>query len=116
MPLPPPPFSRISAVPRRALIVLEGESLVNDATSLIVFRFALVTVFTGQFVMWRASIDFLMVVVMGVSIGLLIALIVRFIKHVISLTPTIATAISLIAPYLMYITAEHLVFQVCWPL
>lgn len=98
-------------VPRRALIVLEGESLVNDATSLIVFRFALVTVFTGQFVMWRAGIDFLMVVVMGISIGLAIALIVRFIKHVISLTPSIATAISLIAPYLMYITAEHLGFS-----
>lgn len=95
-------------VPRRALIVLEGESLVNDATSLIVFRFALATVFTSEFVLWKAGVDFLVVAIMGVTIGLTVALIIRFIKNVITLTPSTATAISLIAPYLMYITAEHL--------
>lgn len=98
-------------VPRRALVVLEGESLVNDATSLIVFRFALATVFTGHFVLWKASLDFLLVAIMGIAVGLIIALVVRFIKHVLVLTPSIATAISVIAPFLMYIGAEHLGFS-----
>nr|WP_315824976.1 cation:proton antiporter [Paraflavitalea speifideiaquila] len=45
-------------VPKRITAILEGESLINDASSLIVFRFALVAIFTGEFVLWKAGVDF----------------------------------------------------------
>lgn len=97
--------------PKRVTTILEGESLINDASSLIVFRFALVAVFTGQFVAWEAGANFLLVSVMGVVIGLGIAHIVYLIHRFLPTTPSIDTAMTLITPYLMYITAEHFHFS-----
>lgn len=94
-------------VPKRAVTVLEGESLVNDASSLIVFRFALAAIFTGKFFFWQASVDFLLVIFMGILIGLVIAHIAYAIHRWLPTTSSIDTAITLISPYLMYIAAEH---------
>lgn len=94
-------------VPKRVTTILEGESLINDASSLIVFRFALASIFTGQFILWKAGVDFLVVALMGIVIGLVIAHIVYVIHRFLPTTPSIDTAITLITPYLMYITAEH---------
>src|SRR5690349_6304343 len=60
-------------VPKRALTILEGESLVNDAASLIVFRFALAAVLTSQFHLGEATRTFFVVAIMGILIGLAIA-------------------------------------------
>jgi CPA1 family monovalent cation:H+ antiporter len=87
--------------------ILEGESLVNDASSLIVYRFALAALFTGKFVFWKAGMDFLTVIFLGTLIGLAIAHIVYAIHRWLPTTPTIDTGITFISPYLMYITAEH---------
>lgn len=94
-------------VSKRITTILEGESLINDASSLIVFRFALAAIFTGQFALWDAGVDFTLVVVMGVLIGLAIAHVVYLIHRFLPTTPSIDTAITLISPYLMYIAAEH---------
>lgn len=94
-------------VPKRITTILEGESLINDASSLIVFRFALIAIFTGQFSVWQAAGDFVLVAVMGVVIGLAIAHVVYLIHRFLPTTPSIDTAITLISPYLMYIAAEH---------
>src|SRR4051794_25387776 len=59
-------------VPKLLISIIEGESLLNDASSLIVFRFALVAVITGQFHFGDAAINFVLVIVMGILIGLLI--------------------------------------------
>ena len=94
-------------VPKRVADVLEGESLVNDASSLIVFRFAMAAILTGKFIFWRAGTEFLLVVAMGILIGLAIAAIAYAIQRWLPTTSSIDTAISLICPYLMYIAAEH---------
>ncbi len=94
-------------VPKRMVSILEGESLLNDASSLIVFRFALAAILTGQFNFGDASKKFFLVVVMGIVIGLVIANIVYAIHRFFPTTPDIDTAITLISPYIMYITAEH---------
>jgi Na+/H+ antiporter len=94
-------------VPRRVIAVLEGESLINDASSLIVFRFALIALLTGQFVFWEAATDFLLVVIMGIIIGVAIANVAYLIHRFLPTTPSIDTALTLITPYLMYLTAEH---------
>src|SRR5690242_10779951 len=59
-------------IPKRVVTILEGESLVNDASSLIVFRFALAAILTGQFSFLDASKSFLAVASMGIIIGLAI--------------------------------------------
>lgn len=94
-------------VPKRVVTILEGESLVNDASSLIVFRVALTTIATGNFVLWKAGVDFLMVASMGVVIGLVIAHVLYVVHRFFPTTPSIDTALTFISPYLMYITAEH---------
>ena len=98
-------------MPKRVLSILEGESLVNDAASLIVFRFAVVAVITGQFTIWNASIDFAIVVAAGIGVGLGIAFIIYAIHRFLPTTSSIDTAITLITPYLMYIIAEHFHFS-----
>ena len=94
-------------VPKRVTTVLEGESLVNDAASLIVFRFALAAVVTGQFNIWNATQTFFVVAIAGILIGLAIANIVYVIHRYFPTTPAIDAAFTLITPYIMYITAEH---------
>jgi Na+/H+ antiporter len=94
-------------ISRRVTTILEGESLVNDASSLIVYRFALAALFTGKFVFWRAGMDFLVVVFLGIAIGIAIAHLVYAIHRWLPTTATIDTGITLISPYLMYIAAEH---------
>ncbi|SEI71949.1 monovalent cation:H+ antiporter, CPA1 family [Dyadobacter sp. SG02] len=94
-------------VPKRVVTILEGESLVNDASSLIVFRVALTTIETGNFVLWKAGADFLMVAAMGVVIGLAIAHVLYVVHRFFPTTPSVDTALTFISPYLMYITAEH---------
>ncbi|HEY4197851.1 MAG TPA: Na+/H+ antiporter, partial [Mucilaginibacter sp.] len=98
-------------VPKRVIDVLEGESLINDASSLIVFRFALASIFTGQFVFWQATGSFFVVVIFGVLIGLIIGHVVYLIHRHLPTTPGIDTALTLISPYLMYLTAEHFHFS-----
>ena len=94
-------------IPKKVKTVLEGESLVNDAASLTVFRFALVAVISGTFVVEKAAGAFVMVTVMGIFFGLVIAQIIFFIHKLFSTTTEIATALTLITPYIMYLTAEH---------
>jgi CPA1 family monovalent cation:H+ antiporter len=98
-------------IPKRVVTILEGESLVNDASSLIVFRFALAAILTGQFHLGDATKTFFIVAIMGILIGLSIANIVYAIHRFLPTTPVIDTAITLITPYIMYIAAEHFHFS-----
>src|SRR5688572_17179618 len=51
---------------KKVITILEGESLVNDASALITYRFAIAAIGTGTFIFWEAGIDFLLVVVGGI--------------------------------------------------
>lgn len=98
-------------IPKRITTILEGESLINDASSLIVFRFALAAILTGQFVLKKAVIDFFVVAVMGIVVGIIVALVFYFIHKYLPTTANIDTVLSLIAPYMMYLTAEQFHFS-----
>ena len=101
-------ITRFVKIPRSTSAILEGESLLNDASSLIIFRFALVAVGTGQFIWQEAALSFLWMVIGGAGIGLVLAWI--FVKaH--KWLPTDAPsdiAMTLIEPYLMYWVAEEM--------
>lgn len=94
-------------VPKRIITILQGESLINDASSLIVFRFALAAVLTGQFSMQVAVSQFFIVTFAGILIGLSIAHVMYVIHRFLPTTPSIDAALTLISPYFMYIAAEE---------
>lgn len=98
-------------IPKPLTQILEGESLVNDASSLIVFRFALAAILTGAFTWQTAAVDFVLVTVMGIAIGLGIALIIYAMYRWLPTTTSIDIALSFVAPYLMYLAAESFHFS-----
>ena len=93
-------------VPRRIITILEGESLVNDATGLVAYKFALAAVATGSFSPAAAAGRFVLVAVGGIAVGFtvgwLVAQIHRRMEHF-----EIETVITLLTPYAAYIPAEH---------
>ncbi|MDT4843696.1 Na+/H+ antiporter [compost metagenome] len=94
-------------IPKSTSAILEGESLLNDASSLIIFRFALVAVGTGQFIWHDAALNFLWMVIGGAGIGLLLALIfIETHKRLPTDAPS-DIALTIVEPYLMYWIAEQ---------
>lgn len=94
-------------VPQRTITILEGESLVNDASSLIVFRFALAAILTGTFSLHEAVGQFFLVSIMGVTIGLVGAHLMYAIHRFLPTTPAIDAALTIMTPYILFLSAEH---------
>jgi monovalent cation/hydrogen antiporter len=96
--------------PRAIAAVLSGESLVNDATALVIYRFAVVAVVTGAFSLAGATLQFLYLCIGGIAIGLVIAELIGRIQTWLRRSSlgnqTISTVLSLVTPYLVYIPAE----------
>ncbi len=95
-------------VPRRITSILQGESLLNDASSLIIFRFAFIAVATGQFVWHQAALSFGWMVVGGVGIGLLVAWLFIQAYKILPTDTNMDIVLSLVAPFVMYLAAEEL--------
>lgn len=98
-------------VPRRLQTILEGESLVNDASSLIVFRFALAAVMTGHFVLKEAVVNFFVVAIMGIVVGIVVGLVFYAIHRLLPTNASIDTILTVMTPYIMYLTAEQFHFS-----
>lgn len=100
-------ITKFVKIPKSTSAILEGESLLNDASSLIILRFALVAVGSGQIIWHEAALDFLWMLFGGVGIGLIIAFIFMKIHKKWSTDASSDTALTLIAPYFMYWLAEQ---------
>jgi len=92
-------------VPRRIVHLIEGESLVNDGTALVAYRFAVVAAISGTFSLWEAGISFVLNAAGGVAVGLGVAWIVRQVRRHLDFPPAEVT-ISLLTGYFAYIPAE----------
>ncbi len=99
------------SVPKRVLTILEGESLVNDASSLIVFKFALAAVLTGTFSMQEATGQFFLVAGMGIVVGLAGAHIMYAVHRFLPTTPAIDAALTVMTPYILFLVAEQFHFS-----
>ncbi|PQA97519.1 monovalent cation:H+ antiporter, CPA1 family [Chryseobacterium piscicola] len=98
-------------IPKKITTILEGESLINDASSLIVFKFALAAVISGQFIFREAVQDFFTMAIGGIAMGIASGLVFgKFLRHIPS-NSNIDTVITLIVPYVMYVAAEHFHFS-----
>ena len=93
-------------ISRRIISILEGESLVNDATGLIAYRYAVAAVVTGQFAPGAAAGQLVLVAAVGVGVGVTTAA-AFYVVHRLSRTSiTIDTSLSLLTPYAAYLLAE----------
>jgi monovalent cation/hydrogen antiporter len=98
-------------VPKSLKSMVEGESLLNDASSLIVFRFALAAVITGQFHFGEATSSFFLVIIMGTLIGVVVGAVFYTIHRWLPTTTSIDIVLTIVTPYCMYYAAEHYHFS-----
>lgn len=99
-------LSRLN-IPRRIVTLLEGESLVNDATGLVIYKFAIAAAMTGTFSLVDASFNFFLVSVGGIVLGVVFAFVfIAIHKHLGDAFIEVLT--SLVVPYTAYITAESI--------
>jgi CPA1 family monovalent cation:H+ antiporter len=99
-------------MPRRLQHLLEGESLLNDASGLVCFRFAVAAAVTGTFVATHAAVTFVQLAVGGVAIGAGLTATIMLPKNGISSRlgeeSGSQVLLSLLLPFIAYQAAEHL--------
>ena len=94
-------------VPRRAIAIVEGESLVNDGTALVLFRFAAAAVVAGSFSLVHAAGDFVWTVLGGIAVGLLVGRAIRFIRFRVD-NPPLEVTIAFLTGYIAFLPAAAL--------
>jgi len=99
-------LSRLN-MPRRLVTILEGESLVNDASGLVLYRFAVAAAINGTFSLFDASLQFVGAAAGGVVVGIVMGrLFVMVHRHLGDAFIEVLTTLAV--PYVAYIFAESL--------
>jgi CPA1 family monovalent cation:H+ antiporter len=93
--------------PRRLVAIIEGESLVNDASALIVYRVAVAAAVGGSFSLMEATLEFVVAVLGGVAIGLFAGFLISKVRSRLD-DPPVEITISLFSGYAAYFPAEEL--------
>lgn len=93
-------------VPQRISAILEGESLLNDASSLIIFRFAMLSAATGQFIWHDAVLSFVWMVAGGLCSGLLVGFLIMKVQEKLPTDVNMDIILTLLSPYALYIAGE----------
>jgi monovalent cation/hydrogen antiporter len=106
-PLAATAIGRRLGVPRRLITVLEGESLVNDATALVAYRMAVAAVASGTFVLWQAGLRFVVGAAGGVAVGLVVGWVIAEVRRRLD-DPVVEIVVSLVTGYAAYLPAEQL--------
>jgi CPA1 family monovalent cation:H+ antiporter len=104
-PLAATAIARRLGVPRKLVSIVEGESLVNDGTGLVLYRVAVAAVVTGSFSAAETGASFVLSVVGGIAVGLAVGWIVRQVRRRLDNPPAEIT-ISLMTGYLAFLPAE----------
>ncbi len=91
---------------KKVITIIEGESLLNDASALIAYRYALAAVLTGGFVLWKAGLQFILVAGGGVAAGFAVGYILVVAHKKITNNALVETSLSLLTPFLAYGLAE----------
>jgi monovalent cation/hydrogen antiporter len=106
-PLAATAIGRRLGVPRRLITLLEGESLVNDASALVAYRLAVAAAVSGTFVAWQAGLRFVVGAAGGVAVGLVVGWLVAELRRRLE-DPVVEIVISVVSGYAAYLPAELL--------
>jgi monovalent cation/hydrogen antiporter len=94
-------------LPRQIVTILEGESLVNDATGLVLLKFTTAAVVTGSFSIASGILEFLLLVAGGIAVGLAMGFLFVWVQRFLD-DAILATTASILVSFLVYIVAERL--------
>ena len=100
-------IGRRLGVPRRLIDIIEGESLVNDGTALVLLRTALVAAVTGVFSPWDAGASLVLNIVGGVAVGLAVGYLIRRVRRVLD-NPPLEVTIAFLTGYFAFLPASAL--------
>ena len=106
-PLAASSIGRRLGVPRRPLAIIEGESLVNDGTALVLFKFAVAAAVSGTFSLAEASASFVWTVLGGIAIGLAIGHAIRLVRRRLD-NPPLEVMIAFLTGYFTFLPASAL--------
>jgi CPA1 family monovalent cation:H+ antiporter len=95
----------------RMITILEGESLLNDASGLVAYKYALMAITTGNFILWKAGLNFLLVASAGVLIGLVLGYIMYLVHKKFVCDPVIEVTLTFLTPFASYLLAEYFHFS-----
>lgn len=95
----------------RIITILEGESLVNDASGLVAYKYALTAITAGNFVIWQASANFFVMVIAGIGIGLGLGYIMYLVHKKFVCDPIVEVTLTFLTPFAGYLLAEHFHFS-----
>jgi CPA1 family monovalent cation:H+ antiporter len=98
-------IARRLGVPGRIVTIVEGESLINDGTALVAYKFAVAAVVTGAFNLLEAGGEFVVVVLGGIAVGIAAGAIIAFVRRRID-APPVEITIALLSGYFAYLPAE----------
>jgi monovalent cation/hydrogen antiporter len=94
-------------IPHRLVVVLEGEGVANDATALILYRFAVAAVATGLFSLGQAAGTFVLIVVGEIAYGIAIGWLSLRLRRL-ARDPRVEITLSLMTPYVAFLVPAHL--------
>ena len=94
-------------LPRRLAAVIDGESLVNDGTALVAYKYAVAAVVAGTFSFAHASVSFVLNVVGGIAVGLAVGYVLRQARRRLD-NPPVEITISILSGYLAFLPAAAL--------
>ncbi|WP_367303749.1 Na+/H+ antiporter [Nocardioides panacis] len=107
-------IARRIGIPRRIVTILEGESLLNDATALVALRTAIAVGGAGtavalgdQITVLDVGLDFVLAAAGGVLVGLVLYFVVGRVRRRVT-DPVIDTSLSLVTPFVAYVAAEEI--------
>jgi monovalent cation/hydrogen antiporter len=100
--------TRRLSLPRDMLVVLEGESLGNDATALVAYQIALAAAVSGSFSLSHAGIEFLLTGAGGIAVGLITGWCVGWVRLHMTRSSVVENTISLLSPFIAFIPADEL--------
>lgn len=95
----------------RLITILEGESLVNDASGLIAYKYALAAITAGNFVFWEAGFNFLWISVAGIAVGLIVGYLMYLVHKKFVCDEVLEVTFTLLTPFAAYLIAEHYGFS-----
>ena len=100
-------ITRGLGLPHRTVTILEGESLVNDASALIAYHFAVAAVSGIAFVWWKAPLQFVIVLGGGFLTGLVMVQLVGFLLRFFRTNDMVIISLILLMPFVTYLIAEY---------
>lgn len=95
-------------IPEKTITILEGESLINDASALVAYRFAVATAMGSAFIIWKATFQFVLLLAGGFLVGFVMAKILAFILTKVRKNINVTVSFMLLMPFVTYLVAEHL--------